>query len=317
MDAGANWSLAGTVDAAQTLAFGGLATLTLDAPAAMAGTIAGLVAGDSIVLAGITGVTSAVTAAGDQLVVSTASGPVVTLQLDPARNDPVGTNIAFAELGGNTVLIACFAAGTRIATVDGEVAVERLSVGDLVRGPWGEAMPVRWLGFRHVDCARHPRPESVWPVRVRAAAFGPGLPACDLLLSPDHAIFVAPPAMRPVLVPVACLVDGASIAQQRVAAIGYWHVELDRHAVLLAEGLPCESFLDTGNRAAFANGGPALDLHPEFATQAWDARACAPQVRGGPVVDWARALLAERRQAGSHPPAQDETGTASSLRHSA
>jgi hypothetical protein len=102
--------------------------------------------------------------------------------------------------------------------------------------------------------------------------------------------------MRPVLVPVRCLIDGASVAQERVAKITYWHVELDRHAVVLAEGLPCESFLDTGNRAAFANGGPAPHLHPDFASAAWHARACAPQVRGGPVVDWARAMLAERRR---------------------
>jgi len=193
------------------------------------------------------------------------------------------------------------------------VPVERLAVGDFVCGPWGEAMPVRWLGFRHVDCARHPRPETVWPVRVRAGALRPGVPARDLFLSPDHAIFLAPPGLRPVLIPVGCLIDGASIAQERVAEIHYWHVELERHAVLLAEGLPCESFLDVGNRAAFANGGPAMQLHPAFAAARWAARACAPQVRGGPVVDWARALLAERRR---DAPYLGETGIATSLRRS-
>jgi hypothetical protein len=296
VDAGATWSLAGTVTHAQTLAFGGAADLTLADPTAMAGTIDGLVPGDSITLAGITGVTHVVVDPGDELVAFTAAGAAVTLQLDPARHDPAGTKFAFEQSGGATVVIACFAAGTRIATPSGEVPVEFLSIGQAVRSPWGEAMPVRWLGFRHVDCARHPRPADVWPVRVSANAFRPGVPARDLFLSADHAIFLAPPGQRPVLIPVRCLIDGASIARERATAIGYWHVELERHAVVLAEGLPCETFLDTGNRAAFANGGPAPQLHPEFASAAWDARACAPQVRGGPVVDWARALLAARRR---------------------
>ena len=38
-------------------------------------------------------------------------------------------------------------------------------------------------------------------------------------------------------------------------SIEYFHVELDRHDVLFAEGLAAESYLDTGNRGLFANGG--------------------------------------------------------------
>jgi hypothetical protein len=36
--------------------------------------------------------------------------------------------------------------------------------------------------------------------------------------------------------------------------VTYYHVELAAHDVILAEGLLCESYLDTGNRAAFVNG---------------------------------------------------------------
>ena len=57
-----------------------------------------------------------------------------------------------------------------------------------------------------------------------------------------------------VLIPIRHLVNGRSIREQPVEAVTYWHVELDRHDIMLAEGLPCESYLDTGNRAAFANG---------------------------------------------------------------
>jgi hypothetical protein len=107
---------------------------------------------------------------------------------------------------------------------------------------------VRWLGHRRVDCRRHPRPGDAWPIRVRAGAFGENLPHRDLSLSPDHAVFVAPG----LLVPVRYLINDATIVQEPVDAITYWHVELPTHDVLLAEGLPVESYLDTGNRGAFA-----------------------------------------------------------------
>jgi len=87
-------------------------------------------------------------------------------------------------------------------------------------------------------------------VRVRQAAFGPGRPSRDLLLSPDHAIH-----LDARLIPVRYLVNGVTIAQEHVDRVEYWHVELPSHEVLLAEGLPVESYLDTGNRSAFGTGG--------------------------------------------------------------
>ena len=143
--------------------------------------------------------------------------------------------------------VACFAEGTRITTDRGCIAVQNLRVGDNIVASVGGLRPVQWLGHRRVDCARHPRPCDVWPVRVRADAVAPRQPARDLLLSPDHAVF-----LDGVLIPVRYLVNGASIAQMPIDALTYWHVELPMHDVLWAEGLPCETYLDTGNRAAFA-----------------------------------------------------------------
>ena len=59
-----------------------------------------------------------------------------------------------------------------------------------------------------------------------------------------------------VLVPVRLLVNGTSIRHERVATVTYWHIELPAHAIVLAEGLPAKSYLDTGNRGAF-EGAPA------------------------------------------------------------
>ncbi len=192
-------------------------------------------------------------------------------------------------------VIPCFTAGSHITTTDGEIRVEDLREGDIAILADGRRRPIRWIGHRTVQIARHPRPWDVQPIRIRADAFGPGRPYRDLRLSPDHAVFA-----HDRLVPVRHLVNGATITQEHVGEITYYHVELAAadgtaaHDILLAEGLPVESFLDTGNRSAFANGGEATMLHPDFALRTWDAQACAPLLRDGPqLADLRTELQAE------------------------
>jgi hypothetical protein len=193
---------------------------------------------------------------------------------------------------GYSAATACFATGTRIATADGEYAVEDLAVGMRVRTASGDTAPIVWIGHRRVDCRRHPRPVDVWPVRVRASALAERQPCRDLLLSPDHAVLV-----DGVLIPVRYLLNGATVTQEQRDEVVYWHVELARHDVILAANMPCESFLDTGNRCAFDNGGPIVQVRPEFARRIWDGDACAPLVAAGPPLDMARARLRVRQQA--------------------
>ena len=136
------------------------------------------------------------------------------------------------------------------------------------------AKPVIWLGHRTVDCTRHPEPRKVWPLRVTAHAFGPNRPSRDLYLSPDHAIYIGD-----VLIPVKHLLNGSTVAQVARGLATYYHVELPRHSVLLAEGLPAESYLDTGDRFNFADGaGSQRGCNPDFSTRQWEANGCAPLV---------------------------------------
>jgi T5SS/PEP-CTERM-associated repeat protein len=184
----------------------------------------------------------------------------------------------------------CFAAGTRIATERGAIAVENLQAGDRVRVALGEApQPIIWIGHRRIECARHHDPRLVWPVRIRTGAFGPGLPGRDLWLSPDHAVYI-----NEVLIPVKYLINGGSIAQVPTDEVTYYHVELPEHSVLLAEGLAAESYLDTGDRANFSNGGGPIALHPDFSSRIWEAAGCAPLVVTGSALDAARRLVAPR-----------------------
>jgi hypothetical protein len=188
--------------------------------------------------------------------------------------------------------LPCFCAGTALATPTGACLVERLAVGDAVLTASGGVQTVSWIGHRHVDFARHPSPERVLPVRIAPSAFGPGRPHRALYLSPDHAVF-----FDGVLIPVKYLIDGTSVRQVRMRAATYYHVELPRHDVVLADGLPTESYLDTGDRAGFTDAGAVVTLHPAWgearrdAARRFDAFGAAPLRVTGPEVARARALL--------------------------
>ncbi len=188
----------------------------------------------------------------------------------------------------------CFADGTRIATPEGERAVESLCAGDLVvtaeNGTY-RSRPVRWVGHRRVDLAAHPRPELAAPIRFHAGALGEGLPKRDLLVSPDHALLIDGK-----LVPAKLLINAMTVVQERHRpAVTYFHVELDEHAILLAEGAATESYLDTGNRGFFANSEAPLVLHPDLSTSVASVVApCAPFARSEAEVEPIWRTLAER-----------------------
>ena len=96
---------------------------------------------------------------------------------------------------------------------------------------------------------RHAEPAAVWPVRVRAGAFAEGVPCRDVWLSPDHAVFA-----DGVLIAAKHLVNGVTVVRDLgFALVRYFHVELARHDVMIAEGLAVETYLDTGNRGIFDN----------------------------------------------------------------
>lgn len=147
------------------------------------------------------------------------------------------------------------------------------------------AVPVIWIGHRVIDCSRHPDPRNVWPVCVTKGAFGDNRPHRDLYLSPDHAIFV-----DDVLIPVRHLINGSSILQMPVRHVTYYHVELACHGVLLAEGLPAESYLNIGQRGDLGDDN-LISLHPDFASRTWEAAGCAPLVVSGPRLAAVRARL--------------------------
>ncbi len=280
----ANGNLAvnvGSVVATQTVTFtDGTGILTIGTLGGFAATIGSFFDGDSIVVQG----TSIATTNFD------SSTHVLTL-FDPSNNVAGTLKFGPSITNGSSIVVngvtPCFVAGTRISTQRGEVAVEELRVGDMVQVvAGGAARPIVWLGQRTVACARHPQPDKVWPVRIAAHAFGPGRPSRDLWLSPDHAVFI-----EDVLIPAKHLINGTSIRQVAMDEVTYYHVELPQHAVVLAEGLPAESYLDTGDRSNFVNADGPVALHPDFSARVWEAEGCAPLVVSGPQLTAARRWI--------------------------
>jgi hypothetical protein len=185
----------------------------------------------------------------------------------------------------------CFAAGTRILTPEGERRVEHLAIGDEVLSARDghAARQIIWVGSRTIDITRHANPEKIIPVLIKAGAFGPGLPERDLRLSPDHALFIGGQ-----LIEAKTLVNGATIIRDRGQKfVTYHHIELASHDVVLAEGLPAETYLDSGNRQNFETDAGPIALHADFAAAAREA-ACAPLTLDGDIVRRTKQQLLDR-----------------------
>ena len=146
----------------------------------------------------------------------------------------------------------CLLRGTHILTPHGLKRVESLLIGDHVTTARGEAMPIKWIGrqvFRRGACSRWP--DSVHPICVARSALADNVPHTHLYLSPLHALFI-----DGVLIQVGPLVNGTSIipaAPKGMKDIEYFHIELATHEVILAEGAPVETHLNTNGREHFTN----------------------------------------------------------------
>ena len=273
----------------------GAQTLVLDSAAFSSGKLANVISGfgedDKIDLAGITNAVSADLGANNVLTVTLSNAETLTLYLDPSESFS-GEYFHLSTDNNNGLYITensqpCYCPGTLILTDRGERPVEELAIGDRLITASGTARPIKWIGRRSFSGRFILGRSDLQPVCIKAGALGEAMPRRDLWISPHHAMF-----LEGVLIEAQDLVNGVSIVQpMKTGDVEYFHLELESHDVILAEGAPSETFVDDNSRMMFHNAGEYSELYPAEAPRV--AIYCAPRVSDGEELERATRLIAQ------------------------
>lgn len=131
--------------------------------------------------------------------------------------------------------------------------METLRLGDSVRILLGDTAlwdRITWIGRR--DVITSPRNRGDHTVCVRRDAISDGVPLRDTSLASAHALYI-----DGMLIPVCLLANGRSIFfSRKYKVMSYWGIGLERHNVVLANGLPVETILPP-NQVGFIDAYPS------------------------------------------------------------
>lgn len=163
-----------------------------------------------------------------------------------AVNPRIGFNPDIVDL----TVIPCFVRGTMIMTDRGNIKVEDLTAGDLVKTMDRGLQPIRWIGSRALSAAALSERGNLRPIRIRAGALGEGVPESDLLVSPQHRILIRSKiavkmfGVAELLVAAKHLLqlDGVEIVEEG-EGVEYFHILFEQHEIINSNGAMSESFL--------------------------------------------------------------------------
>jgi len=215
-----------------------------------------------------------------------------TPPLDPQKdyNWDIGNNLNRLSTDHREPPQTCFATGTLIATANGMRAVETLVAGDLVRTRDRGLRPVAWAGGRHLPARELDAAPHLRPILIRAGALGPGLPAHDLTVSPQHRVLIHSKIAARLVGQAEALVAAKHLTGlpgiavlNPCGGVGYHHLLFDRHELVWSNGCWTES-LFTGPQAMAALGSAARR----------EIRAILPQLFDGTAPTGARHFLTGR-----------------------
>ncbi len=169
--------------------------------------------------------------------------------------------------------------------------VEDLKIGYRLVTRSGALRQIKWIGRRSYGGRFIMGQKEILPICIRAGALDDNVPRRDLWISPHHAMYI-----DGLLIEARHLVNGTSIVQaERADTVSYFHVELETHDVIVAEGALSESYLDDDNRGMFQNAHEYDALFPD--APALPAQYCAPRVEDGYELESVRRRLALRAAA--------------------
>ena len=207
------------------------------------------------------------TAALDALVFTptlTPFGTTVTTDFQLSVSDGYSTTKDFttsviATDPPQQLTTGCFCRGTLILTERGERPVEELAIGDRLMTSSGAISPISWIGRTKVT-ARLVDPLRSWPIRIKANALAESVPSRDMVLSPDHAVFI-----DGILIQAGALVNDTSIVHETDVpdVFDYYHIELDGHTLIIANNVRSETFIDNIDRLSFDNWKEHEALYPD------------------------------------------------------
>ncbi len=170
----------------------------------------------------------------------------------------------------------CLLRGTNIRTTTGERKIEDLAIGDLLPTVFGGIRPIQWIGrfpLKKSDPSR-PWPKQALPVRIARSAIAPDVPHADLLVTGAHAVLI-----DGLLIPAANLINGTTITlheAHEVDELEFFHIKLENHDAIYAEGTPVETLLSVDEGAVnFA------EYFRMYGTPKTEGTRCAPFVSYG------------------------------------
>jgi hypothetical protein len=196
----------------------------------------------------------------------------------------VGATTTLSGSVVDTSVTPCYVRGTTIAGPDEDRGVETLEIGMLLLNAAGEPARVKWIGTKSHSAACTAANPSLRPVLFQPGSIAPGIPTRALLVSPMHGMMI-----DDVIVPAAALVNGTTILRPVAeSGVDYFHIELEAHDLILAEGAVAETFMDNDSRAMFDNAAEYTALYGgEVAGE-----AVAPRVEEGFLLEAIRRRLA-------------------------
>lgn len=150
----------------------------------------------------------------------------------------LGTEIRFADAKHASVETTGLIAGTTVMTLDGELPVEHLNIGDrVITRDTGMAV-LRDIRVLEV---------AMTPIRIKAGSLGHTRPDRDMLVAPGALIHIrdwraeALFGKKSALVAARRLADGEFVAEQAKQTVKVYELIFDRQHILYADGMEMAS----------------------------------------------------------------------------
>ncbi len=186
----------------------------------------------------------------------------------------------------------CFLRGTLIDTAEGPRKIEDLVIGDRLPTVFGGTRPIQWIGryrFKRRDL-RKAWVKDVCPVRIAASALAPNVPSAALYVTASHKLLI-----DGVLMAAGDLINGTTITRDEgpeFAELEYFHIKLETHDAIFAEGAACETLLNVDEAA-----GNFAEYLLRYGAPSAEETLCAPALS----FDGAKSMIKSRLRSALSP----------------